>query len=115
MFKLRHCISDILGRVVCVSSCRGIFTYPRDSVYHVTKHCLETYCDSLRLEMTKFGVHVSVILPGHYGLATACQDSIQVRNERLKKVPSNRCVKQRFRLECAFAQSDQNHRWVQFK
>ena len=64
-----------------VSSGRGVFTFPRDSVYHVTKHALETYSDSLRLEMKKFGVKVSVILPGHYGAATACQDSIQVNFE----------------------------------
>ena len=71
-----------------VSSGRGVFTFPRDSVYHVTKHALETYSDSLRLEMKKFGVKVSVILPGHYGAATACQDSIQVNSEaHTKKGP----------------------------
>ena len=59
-------------------------SYPRDSAYHVTKHALETYSDSLRLEMVKFGVKVSVVLPGNYGAATACQDSIQVSYKHFK-------------------------------
>lgn len=61
------------GRVVIVSSVKGRFPFPADSAYHITKHGLETVADSLRLEMLKFGVQVSVIEPGNFSTATACQ------------------------------------------
>ena len=44
----------VLGRVINVSSVRGVTSFPRRSAYHVTKHALETFSDSLRLEMTRF-------------------------------------------------------------
>ncbi|XP_060565054.1 D-beta-hydroxybutyrate dehydrogenase, mitochondrial-like [Ruditapes philippinarum] len=62
------------GRVVIVSSVKGRFPFPADSAYHVTKHGLETMGDSLRLEMLKFGVQVSIIEPGAYASATSCQN-----------------------------------------
>ncbi|KAL3874508.1 hypothetical protein ACJMK2_037517 [Sinanodonta woodiana] len=65
------------GRVVVVTSVRGLIPFPGDSAYHATKHALETVSDSLRMEMRKFGVHVSIIEPGNYGLPTACQDARQ--------------------------------------
>ena len=64
--------------MINVSSGRGVTSFPRDSAYHVTKHALETFSDSLRLEMTRFGVKVSVVMPGNFGGKTACQDSVQV-------------------------------------
>ena len=68
----------VLGRVINVSSVRGVTSFPRRSAYHVTKHDLETFSDSLRLEMTRFGVNVSVVMPGNFGAATACANSVQV-------------------------------------
>lgn len=71
-------LPQILGRVVIVTSVRGHIPWPADSAYHVTKHGLETMADSLRLEMQKFGVKVSVVVPGNYGTATACQNEQHV-------------------------------------
>lgn len=61
------------GRVVIVSSVKGRYSWPENSAYHVTKHGLETVADALRLEMFRFGVNVSVIEPGNFSMATACQ------------------------------------------
>ncbi|XP_021353489.1 D-beta-hydroxybutyrate dehydrogenase, mitochondrial-like isoform X1 [Mizuhopecten yessoensis] len=59
------------GRIVNVSSVRGRFSWPSDSMYHVTKHGLETLSDSLRMEMKKFGVKVVIVEPGNFVDATA--------------------------------------------
>ncbi|XP_060070619.1 D-beta-hydroxybutyrate dehydrogenase, mitochondrial-like [Ylistrum balloti] len=60
------------GRVVNVSSVKGRYAWPSDSVYHVSKYGVETLSDSLRLEMRKFGVGVSVVAPGAFDAATSC-------------------------------------------
>ncbi|KAL4233227.1 (2R 3R)-2 [Mactra antiquata] len=61
------------GRVVIVTSVRGRYSWPNNSAYHITKHGLETVGDCLRLEMLKFGVKVSLVEPGNFAHATACQ------------------------------------------
>ena len=49
------------GRIVNVSSILGRFSPPGGGLYHATKHAVEAYSDSLRLEVAAFGVRVSVI------------------------------------------------------
>lgn len=51
------------GRIVNVSSILGRFSPPGGGLYQATKHALEAYSDALRLEVARFGVHVSVIEP----------------------------------------------------
>ncbi|XP_063420093.1 D-beta-hydroxybutyrate dehydrogenase, mitochondrial-like isoform X1 [Mytilus trossulus] len=58
------------GRIVNVSSVMGRFPWPGRSNYVITKHGIETMTDSLRLEMAKFGVGVSMIEPGAFSHAT---------------------------------------------
>ncbi|XP_071155929.1 D-beta-hydroxybutyrate dehydrogenase, mitochondrial-like [Mytilus edulis] len=58
------------GRIVNVSSVAGRFSWPGLSNYNITKHGVETLTDSLRLEMAKFGVGVSMIEPGAFSHAT---------------------------------------------
>ncbi|XP_060567760.1 retinol dehydrogenase 7-like, partial [Ruditapes philippinarum] len=58
-------------RVINVSSVRGRIVEPNQSNYSTAKHAIETLSDSLRLEMIKFGVKVSIIEPGNFGNATA--------------------------------------------
>lgn len=54
-----------------MSSVRGRIVEPCQSNYSTAKHGIETVSDSLRLEMYKFGVRVSIIEPGNFGNATA--------------------------------------------
>ncbi|WP_194921554.1 SDR family NAD(P)-dependent oxidoreductase [Catenulispora rubra] len=51
------------GRIVNVSSILGRFSPPGGALYHATKHALEAYSDSLRMEVAQFGVRVSLIEP----------------------------------------------------
>lgn len=52
------------GRVLMVSSVAGIVSSPTMSAYSGSKFALEALADSLRREMTGFGVSVTVIEPG---------------------------------------------------
>ncbi|WAR19587.1 BDH-like protein [Mya arenaria] len=46
--------------------------------YEVAKHGMETLSDSLRLEMAKFGVRVSIVEPGAFAHATAIHTDAMV-------------------------------------
>ena len=52
------------GRIVNVSSMGGKISIPGGGYYHATKHAVEAISDTLRFEVSRFGVHVSVIEPG---------------------------------------------------
>lgn len=51
------------GRVVNMSSAGGIASVPFAAFYCATKHALEGYSQSLRMEVARFGVAVSVVGP----------------------------------------------------
>lgn len=52
------------GKIVNISSIGGkVYTY-LGAWYHATKHAIEGFSDSLRLELSPFGVDVIVIEPG---------------------------------------------------
>ena len=70
----------LLGRIVNVSSVRGRYAWPGGSVYHISKYGVETMSDSLRLEMVKFGVGVSVVEPGWLDGATSIISPANVGN-----------------------------------
>nr|KAG5707262.1 hypothetical protein BaRGS_000036 [Batillaria attramentaria] len=59
------------GRVITMSSDRGMLSPANSAAYCISKHGVETFSDVLRAEMYDFGVSVSVIQPGHFGGATA--------------------------------------------
>ncbi|OWF50494.1 D-beta-hydroxybutyrate dehydrogenase, mitochondrial [Mizuhopecten yessoensis] len=71
------------GRVVVISSARGLYSWPGESAYNITKHGIETMADCLRLEMRKFGVKVVVVQPGDFDGATSIMSPIQL--ERIKQ------------------------------
>ncbi|MFT6816466.1 MAG: short-subunit dehydrogenase [Myxococcota bacterium] len=52
------------GVVVMVSSMAGKSPTPFNAVYAATKHGLNGYASSLRLELLKTGVHVGTVCPG---------------------------------------------------
>jgi NAD(P)-dependent dehydrogenase (short-subunit alcohol dehydrogenase family) len=74
------------GRVVNIGSVGGEIALPFLSPYAASKHAMEGFSDSLRREVERLGVHVSVVRPG------AIQSSIWERgnvaaDEVLAKVP----------------------------
>ncbi len=52
------------GKIVNISSMGGKIYTPFGGWYHATKHALEGWSDSLRLEVAPFGIDVVVIEPG---------------------------------------------------
>ncbi|XP_041363828.1 retinol dehydrogenase 7-like [Gigantopelta aegis] len=71
------------GRVVNVTSVRGLVAIPCYSVYAITKFGIEAFSDSLRLEVRPFGVKVIVVEPGLYGGATGILN--EFNKERLQR------------------------------
>ena len=61
------CIS---GRIINVTSLKGILSIPSCAVYGATKYAIEAFSDVLRLEMRKFGVSVVIVEPGDFGGTT---------------------------------------------
>ena len=52
------------GKIFNISSIGGKLATPLGGWYHASKHALEGYSDSLRLEVRPFGIDVVVIEPG---------------------------------------------------
>jgi len=54
------------GRIINMSSISGKFGFPGLSPYTASKHALEGYSESLRIELRPFGIDVVLIEPGSY-------------------------------------------------
>jgi short-subunit dehydrogenase len=52
------------GRVINVSSVVGRVSFPGMGAYCASKHAVEALSDSLRMELARFGISVSLIEPG---------------------------------------------------
>ena len=61
---LPHMREHKSGTVINVSSVGGRIYTPLGAWYHGTKHALEGWSDSLRLEVAQFGINVVVVRPG---------------------------------------------------
>lgn len=61
---LPHMRAQGSGQIINVSSMGGRIYMPLGAWYHGTKHALEGWSDSLRLEVKQFGIDVVVIRPG---------------------------------------------------
>jgi 3-hydroxybutyrate dehydrogenase len=58
------------GRIVNVTSVKGRICTPLNAAYHITKYGAEGFSDTLRQEMTQFGVKVIIVEPGNFGTET---------------------------------------------
>lgn len=54
------------GTIICFSSIAGRLGLPFQGFYSASKFAIEGYCDTLRLEVRKFGIKVVVIEPGDF-------------------------------------------------
>ncbi|MCK2222012.1 oxidoreductase (plasmid) [Actinomadura sp. ATCC 31491] len=61
---LPHLREQGSGTIVNVSSVGGEIALPLGCWYYATKHALEAYSDSLRMEVEPFGIDVVIIQPG---------------------------------------------------
>ncbi|XP_046580572.1 17-beta-hydroxysteroid dehydrogenase type 6-like [Haliotis rubra] len=71
------------GRIVNVTSVKGLCAYPCFGAYNISKYGAEGLTDTLRLEMKRFGVKVIAVEPGNFGGATALWD--ERNTERLRR------------------------------
>ena len=60
-------IDEGSGHIVNISSLQGLLALPSRSVYSASKHALQAFSDSLRLELNARGenVQVTVVSPGY--------------------------------------------------
>jgi short-subunit dehydrogenase len=72
------------GRIVNISSMGGKIYTPLGAWYHATKHAVEGWSDSLRLEVKDFGIDVVIVEPG--GIKTPWGS---IAAENLKKTSGN--------------------------
>lgn len=62
---INHMIeNDIKGRVIYISSTRGIRAYPNDAVYGSLKAALNRMVESLAIELAEFNITVNSVAPG---------------------------------------------------
>ncbi|WP_139491554.1 SDR family oxidoreductase [Brevibacillus dissolubilis] len=54
------------GLILTLGSISGLFGFPSLGPYVSSKHAIEGFCESLRLEMNPYGVKVVLIEPGSY-------------------------------------------------
>ena len=59
-------IIESRGRIVNIGSIAGSIGIEFLGAYSMSKHAIEAYTDSLAKELSRFGVHVSIVAPGDY-------------------------------------------------
>nr|XP_042119330.1 retinol dehydrogenase 16-like isoform X3 [Peromyscus maniculatus bairdii] len=64
------------GRVVNVSSILGRVCFPSSVAYNISKHGVEAFSDSLRRELSYFGVKVAIIEPGFFKTAVSSSEKL---------------------------------------
>lgn len=52
------------GHIIVVSSVVGKFGYPLRSAYSASKHALHGFFETLRAEQNKYGIKVTIVIPG---------------------------------------------------
>ncbi|MFB9926947.1 oxidoreductase [Amycolatopsis halotolerans] len=67
------------GRIVNISSIGGEISLPFGAWYYASKHALEAYSDTLRMEVRPFGIEVVVIQPGIIKTEFEDQTAAQLR------------------------------------
>ncbi len=96
---------DLAGHIIMVSSISGLTSNPVTSSYSASKHALEGWTESLRLETLGLGIKVSAVEPGAYDtdiwsknvkigkIALSGESPNQARARRFSNVVKNRMKK----------------------
>jgi NAD(P)-dependent dehydrogenase (short-subunit alcohol dehydrogenase family) len=90
---LPHMRSRHSGTIINISSISGRMGFPGLAPYSASKHAVEGFSESLRLEMLPHGIHVVLIEPGSYrtdiwkkGLAHAEDRPASPYREQMKRI-----------------------------
>lgn len=76
---LPHMRAQRSGTIVNVSSIGGEIALPLGAWYYASKHALEAFSDTLRMEVEPFGIHVVIVQPGIIRTSFEDQTSAQLR------------------------------------
>jgi short-subunit dehydrogenase len=87
-YALPHLIRS-RGRIVAVSSLGGKAPAPYNSPYVASKYAMHGFFDSLRIEMMKYGVSVTIVCP--YWVVTGFHEA-QMDKDGVPKGPSGRAI-----------------------
>ncbi|KAJ7390398.1 Dehydrogenase/reductase SDR member 7 [Desmophyllum pertusum] len=100
---LPHMIARHDGQIVVVSSVLGKYGIPYHSTYCASKHALQGYFDSTRIELAEHNIHVQTVIPGPIksNIARyAFTDVINVEfkdspkfSDKIINMPTERCAK----------------------
>jgi NAD(P)-dependent dehydrogenase (short-subunit alcohol dehydrogenase family) len=78
-YFLPRMIEEGEGHIVSVSSVSGLVGLPNTAPYAAAKHALVGLCESLRFDLAKHGIGVTVVCPG--GIRTGFFDHMTVRTQ----------------------------------
>lgn len=93
MVRFLHYVVPVMrkqgfGKIICFSSIAGRLGLPFQGFYSASKFAIEGYCDTLRLELRKFGVKVIVIEPGDFATGFTGSRKKVGSEESFKAYPS---------------------------
>jgi NAD(P)-dependent dehydrogenase (short-subunit alcohol dehydrogenase family) len=80
IMRAQQASSEVGGHIIMISSISGLVSNPVTSSYSASKHALEGWSESLRLETRALGIHVVLVEPGAY------DTDIWERNVRIGKM-----------------------------
>ena len=69
IYSVKYSIPHLIkskGSIIAISSLNGFIATPTRSAYVSSKHAMQGFFDSLRLELRNKGVHVMVASPGYF-------------------------------------------------
>jgi NAD(P)-dependent dehydrogenase (short-subunit alcohol dehydrogenase family) len=90
------------GRILFLSSAGGVVSVPYAGYYCATKHALEAYVESLRLEVEEFGIQAALIAPGTVS-TPAGDKAIQPDHPLAAYSPKRRSFKPCAKTKCSRA------------
>lgn len=76
------------GKIVCISSIAGRLGLPYQGAYSASKFAITGYCEALRLELHRNGVHVVLIEPGDFSTGFTSNRNSVNSDEVNKAYPS---------------------------
>ncbi|XP_075048658.1 dehydrogenase/reductase SDR family member 7 [Mixophyes fleayi] len=115
-YVVPHMIERKRGKIITISSMTGFIGVPLSSGYAASKHALQGFFNSLRIELGSYpGITVSIICPGPVQSKIVENAFMEQRDQELVptadqtyKMPTERCS----RLILITAANDLNESWI---
>uniref|UniRef100_A0A915DW33 Uncharacterized protein n=1 Tax=Ditylenchus dipsaci TaxID=166011 RepID=A0A915DW33_9BILA len=84
----KHLVKGMKGRIITTASVCGRVALPAIGPYNVSKFAVEAYCDTIRVELGRFGVKVVILEPGFFKTPlTNAERNAQMLENVWKRLP----------------------------